>query len=214
MQALADDLHRSNRSLSSTALRGRSTTAQDLPAATEKAQSAWASFAKMTGPVFSGILGQQITETPTGAATGFAAGVIAALTHSMRSAGMQNVDQLITDALLNPDLARDLLRMVPNKATPASTRTLQENIANTLITGAKQPLQDQDEEIPVLTIRGPGNRQGRATGGAVNLMALSKAAKKQVTKVTEPLLNEHDDTVARRRPRVGSGKQAHLRSGR
>jgi len=147
MQALADDLHRSNRSLSSTALRGRSTTAQDLPAATEKAQSAWASFAKMTGPVFSGILGQQITETPTGAATGFAAGVIAALTHSMRSAGMQNVDQLITDALLNPDLARDLLRMVPNKATPASTRTLQENIANTLITGAKQPLQDQDEDL-------------------------------------------------------------------
>jgi hypothetical protein len=42
-----------------------------------------------------------------------------------------------------------------------------------------------------------GGRTTRATGGAVNLMALSKAAKKQVTKVTEPLLNEHDDTVAR-----------------
>jgi hypothetical protein len=42
-----------------------------------------------------------------------------------------------------------------------------------------------------------GDREGRATGGAVNLMALSKAAKKQVTQSTEGLLNESDDTVAR-----------------
>jgi hypothetical protein len=48
-----------------------------------------------------------------------------------------------------------------------------------------------------LTIQGPGNRTGRATGGAVNLMSLSKAAKKQVTQSTEALLNESDDTVAR-----------------
>jgi hypothetical protein len=41
-----------------------------------------------------------------------------------------------------------------------------------------------------------GGRTTRATGGAVNLMALSKAAKKQVTQVTEPLLNESDDSVA------------------
>ena len=43
----------------------------------------------------------------------------------------------------------------------------------------------------------PGNREARATGGAVNLMALSKAAKKHVTRSTEDLLNESDDTVAR-----------------
>jgi hypothetical protein len=42
-----------------------------------------------------------------------------------------------------------------------------------------------------------GERPGRASGGAVNLMALSKAAKKQVTQSTEALLNESDDTVAR-----------------
>ena len=42
-----------------------------------------------------------------------------------------------------------------------------------------------------------GIREGRATGGAVNLMALSKAAKKHVTRSTEDLLNESDDTVAR-----------------
>jgi hypothetical protein len=42
-----------------------------------------------------------------------------------------------------------------------------------------------------------GIRTTRATGGAVNLMALSKAAKKHVTRSTEDLLNESDDTVAR-----------------
>jgi len=57
-------------------------------------------------------------------------------------------------------------------------------------------LRDAYSDRP-LTIRGPGNREGRATGGAVNLMALSKAAKKQVTQSTEALLNESDDTVAR-----------------
>jgi hypothetical protein len=40
-------------------------------------------------------------------------------------------------------------------------------------------------------------REGRATGGAVNLMALSKAAKKHVTRSTEDLLNVDDSTVAR-----------------
>jgi hypothetical protein len=45
--------------------------------------------------------------------------------------------------------------------------------------------------------RAAGGRTTRATGGAVNLMALSKAAKKHVTRSTEDLLNESDDTVAR-----------------
>ena len=41
------------------------------------------------------------------------------------------------------------------------------------------------------------SREGRATGGAVNLMALSKAAKKHVTQSTEGLLDEDDSTVTR-----------------
>ena len=44
--------------------------------------------------------------------------------------------------------------------------------------------------------RHTGGRTGRATGGAVNLMALSKAAKNYVTQSTEGLLNESDDNVA------------------
>lgn len=40
-------------------------------------------------------------------------------------------------------------------------------------------------------------RKGRATGGAVNLTALAKSARKHVTLDTKPLLGEHDETVAR-----------------
>jgi hypothetical protein len=113
----------------------------------------------------------------------------------MRAAGMKKVDDLLTEALLNPDLARKLLIAAPTKATPGAARSVSEGIANTSITGLKQPVQgnaDQEEKAPPLTI----TRERRATGGAVNLMALSKMAKKRVTQVTEPLLNESDDTVA------------------
>jgi len=50
----------------------------------------------------------------------------------------------------------------------------------------------QPDQPPPLTIR-----PGRATGGAVNLRALANAAKKHVTRSTQDLLNEHDDTVAK-----------------
>ena len=45
--------------------------------------------------------------------------------------------------------------------------------------------------------RNTGGRTTRATGGPVNLMALSKTAKKKVTQSTKDLLNEDDTTVAR-----------------
>jgi len=42
-----------------------------------------------------------------------------------------------------------------------------------------------------------GQRPARASGGAVNLNALAKMAKKHVTSNTEQLLNQNDDTVAK-----------------
>jgi hypothetical protein len=202
MQALADDLNRSARSTTGSALPGRSTTAQDTSPMLAKGKSLWDSVVRGAGAVTAPILGGAGVGAAGGPLAGLAAFttiVGAEIVGGMRAAGMQTVDQLITDALLNPDLARKLLLAAPTKAGPSSTRSTSEAIANTLITGVKQPAQGNAYEegaAPPLTIRGPGNRSGRAAGGAVNLMALSKAAKKQVTQVTEPLLNESDDTVA------------------
>lgn len=199
LQALADDLHRSNRSLAGSALRGRSTTAQDMPAATEKAQSMWSSIAKMTGPIVTGLAGQQLTGTLTGAVTGFVGGTIAAVAQSMRAAGMKNVDDLLSEALLNPEVARELLRLSTKLKGEAPARPLSEALLKTVTAGARQPfVEGETETLPEprpLTI--PALRPGRATGGAVNLSALAKAAKKHVTTSTQDLLNEHDDTVAK-----------------
>jgi hypothetical protein len=197
MQALADDLNRSARSTTGSALPGRPTTAQDTAPMLAKGKSLWDSMVRGVGAVTAPILGGAGVGAAGGPLAGLAAFttiVGAEIVGGMRAAGMQKVDDLITEALLNPELARKLLMAAPTKSGPSSTRSTSEAIANTLITGAKQPY--QLEEAPPLTIRGPANRSGRATGGAVNLMALSKAAKKQVTQVTEPLLNESDDSVA------------------
>jgi hypothetical protein len=195
MQALADDLNRSARSTTGSALPGRSTTAQDITPTIAKGKSYWDGLVRGAGTLLAPIIGGGATSAAAGPVAGVAAfGTLvgANIIGSMRAAGMQKVDDLITDALLNPTLARELLRAAPRKDTPEAARSLSEAIANTVLTGAKQPVQTMGP----LTIYGPGDRTGRASGGAVNLMALSKAAKKQVTQVTEPLLNESDDTVA------------------
>jgi len=59
----------------------------------------------------------------------------------------------------------------------------------------EQLYEEMQNRPNVLTIK--RQRPTRATGGAVNLMALSKAAKKHVTRSTEDLLNVDDSTVAR-----------------
>jgi hypothetical protein len=202
MQALADDLNRSARSVTGSGLAGRSTTAQDVSPAIKEGQSLFDKAVKGLGAIAAPVIGGSTVGAASGPLAGFAtfASIVGAeIVGGMRAAGMQRADDLITEALLNPELGRKLLMQAPKKAEQQVGRGTGQSIANTIITGAKQPFQGNTYNefgAPVLTIRGPANREGRATGGAVNLMALSKAAKKQVTKVTEPLLNESDDSVA------------------
>jgi hypothetical protein len=195
LQALADDLNRGARSVTGNLTGGRSATEQIRNQNIEEGKSYWDGLVRGVGAVAAPVFGGSATSYAAGPVAGLAVfgGLVGAnIANSMRAAGMQTVDQLITDALLNPEQARKLLRAAPRKDTPEAARGASDIIANTIITGTKQPIQTMGP----LTIYGPGDRTGRASGGAVNLMALSKAAKKQVTQVTEPLLNESDDTVA------------------
>jgi hypothetical protein len=133
-----------------------------------------------------------------------------ALFEAARTRGINNINDLIHEGLLNPEVGSAMLQRgidAKGQIRAQAVRDLTKALAvrgqatTATIGGQRQQerrLAPDDEELPrELTIPGPGNREGRATGGAVNLMALSKAAKKHVTKSTEDLLNESDDTVTR-----------------
>ena len=104
---------------------------------------------------------------------------------AMRESGVSNINQLVERGLADPAVGRAMLQRgldARGRLPDASVNRL----AKALIASSPSIRGQQQQE----------ERTGRATGGAVNLMALSKAAKKHVTQVTEPLLNESDDTVA------------------
>ena len=127
-----------------------------------------------------------------------------ALFEAARQRGINNISDLMHAGLLYPEVGRAMLERgidAQGRVKQQAVRDLVKSLAvrqeamTSTIAGQRQ----QEERLPPtpreLTI--PGPREGRATGGAVNLMALSKAAKKHVTRSTEDLLNESDDTVAR-----------------
>lgn len=110
MVRVADDLQRANRSLSSVRIPGQSNTAQDLLAA--KARLTAGSFLRklVVGSALGG--GAWMVTGPwVGAAVGISSAVVSAL----RASGVQQVDGLVKDALLNPNLARLLLSKVGPK---------------------------------------------------------------------------------------------------
>lgn len=191
LELLAADLHREARTVSGSLLPGRSATGQLEGEQARQGKSIISTLLQAGATLGAGGLGSVAGGTP-GAIIG-AGGVIGASTlHHMRMAGIDNIDKLLTRAMLEPDFALELLKEAPRSANVRPSINLTNQIAKGALIG------EQNEERPrPLTIRGPGNRTGRATGGAVNLMALSKAAKKHVTQSTEDLLNESDDTVTR-----------------
>lgn len=107
-------------------------------------------------------------------------------------------------AAVDPGFAR-LLAQKPSEANTMKLRGFLREIAarGPALGVAAERIPDEpappekttEEKYRELTI--PLQRPGRATGGAVNLQALAKAAKNHVTSSTETLLKEHDDTVAK-----------------
>ena len=125
--------------------------------------------------------------------TGATAGVVKSGAEQFAASRVANRAIPLVLSEKKSDLARLSKLMDADPATARMVTNL-----NAAFQSAQQSAPEGDEPTPrELTIPGPGNREGRATGGAVNLMALSKAAKKHVTRSTEDLLNESDDTVAR-----------------
>ncbi|QFR34698.1 hypothetical protein [Ancylobacter sp. TS-1] len=114
LKALAADLQRANRSITATKLPGRSNTAQDIIAAAQRdnAPRSWASL--IIAPAANFGAGTAATGSMS-AGLGMALG--AEIVGRMRRAGLQQVDEILTDAILNPGRAAMLLQKAPPKPT-------------------------------------------------------------------------------------------------
>jgi hypothetical protein len=107
LRAVAKDLQRANRTINATKLAGGSNTAQDT-----------AHRAAMDGTILNRIAIEAAAATAGHAATqsvgGGVLGWLGARTVSaLRDAGISHVDDLVKEAMLNPELARALLQKVP-----------------------------------------------------------------------------------------------------
>lgn len=108
LQAIADDLHRANRSITAVKIPGGSNTAQDTLSAA-KAGSEPSRLRKIMFDTLAGGVGFG-TSGPVGA---LAAGLGAHALQAAREAGLSRVDQLVAKAMLDPGLARELLKKAP-----------------------------------------------------------------------------------------------------
>lgn len=133
MTKIADDLQRANRSIASVKNPGGSNTAQDTLAA-EKANRGATILAKvmasLAAPGAGGTAGYVVSGGSPAVAIGTAIG--AGVAAELRRHGLQTVDDIVTDALLNPERARILLR---NIETPAQEASAVKQIASSFTRG-------------------------------------------------------------------------------
>jgi hypothetical protein len=121
MQAIAADLHRANRSITAVKLPGQSNTAQDTAAL---AKGAHGKQEPLLREIVEGAVTGHVGAGPIGAVAGAAGAIGKHIAGAMRSAGFAKVDDLVKEALLNPDLAKALLMKAPVKSGVGSDLTL------------------------------------------------------------------------------------------
>ncbi|SFJ65510.1 hypothetical protein [Aerobium aerolatum] len=107
MQAIADDLSRANRSIAGVRIPGGSNTTQDMIAAGNRSVS---NLGKLLSVAAAGV-GSYVSG-PLASMAGVMGGQAVS---AMRQAGLHTVDDLIADAMLNPNVAKLLLSNVPSK---------------------------------------------------------------------------------------------------
>ncbi len=115
MRAIAQDLKRANRSIASSKLPGQSNTAQDLSAigAHNLKESLLTKIITHAIGGGAGFVG--------GGIYGSAAGIIGShLLGGMREAGIRNVEDLVRNAMLDPELAKTLMMKAPKRIDTGS----------------------------------------------------------------------------------------------
>ena len=147
LHAIAADLKRSNRSVAAVKLPGQSNTVQDALAVGQAggAQS-WLSRLLSPGALASaGAAAGSMASGGLGAAAGAGGGAhLGRVIEAMRQAGLASVDDIVKDALLNPERARALLAKVPD----APTRGQAISLARVYMRAGLLPGSDGESKAP------------------------------------------------------------------
>lgn len=161
MNAVAQDIQRANRSIAAVKLPGQSNTAQDLTALSQN---------PITQSVLTKILAALATEVATTAATGvpgigLMAGVGGYGLAAARNAGMARVQDLVKNAMLDPELAKALLAKV--KENKGAGRQAAAKITKLLTSSTTEERSgNRDEKRPAIM---------RAAGGRVDVRNINHA---------------------------------------
>ncbi|CAL74415.1 hypothetical protein BRADO0472 [Bradyrhizobium sp. ORS 278] len=110
LRAVAQDIQRANRSINATKLPGGSNTAQDLANAAPQGSI----LNKLAVEAGAAAAGHAVTNSISGGVFGWLGTRIAS---SLRDAGISHVDDLIKEAMLHPELARELMKKAPAQPT-------------------------------------------------------------------------------------------------
>ena len=141
INAIVEDIQRAKRSQTAVKLPGQSNTAQDLYGIMVRRAEGLAKpgRTKTVLDVMGGILGA--THGVEGAAigTGFAhlaGGLGVDFVRATRAAGISRVDQLVTEAMLHPELAKELLKRAPRVANSPEASKLASVVRRSVIGSA------------------------------------------------------------------------------
>lgn len=160
LRSIAADMDRSSRTMNATSIPGQSNTARDMPAFLQKAMDRYGENRSLTHAIGAALLGGYAHTGSLFGALGTAVGVAipAYVLNTMRKAGMDKVDALFKEALLNPEVARQIMRPIKPKDGPGSLDAIARAVRRQLIV---MPAMDDREGRPAAMLR-------RADGGAVD----------------------------------------------
>lgn len=168
MNAVAADLHRANRSIVSTKIPGGSNTPQDILPELKKMHAE--PHESLLGKLWKAVaVGGEAG--PAGAILGGAGAVAQHTISKMGAAGLTKVEELVREALLNPELAATLMRKAPVRAGAGPEISLGQQLKRLSMFGPIEAGGNSQhrEEPPPLTVR-------RADGGRINPSLSSPAS--------------------------------------
>jgi hypothetical protein len=126
LRAIAGDLSRSNRSLNAVRIPGQSNTAQDvLP---ELSRAAHGEHGSVLTHMLVAATGGYEVHGVAGAALGVLGVMGKSVVGRARDAGLEKVEDLVKQAMLNPDIARYLLGKVSSKPETRATLSLAQQL--------------------------------------------------------------------------------------